>query len=350
MRLNTIAVGVVALCLGSAAIAGDVNAFDAASFQAGFNAAFQSKDANAVGKFIAANYNEGGVSKQEFVRQLGDLFHRADVNVEYHITDFQQIPGTNYGSVKLAAKMSTRPVKQLSQNGHDAIPAAWNEAKVVRTAGYATVVYENAGWRLIAATTGDCSSDNADAATMQGTGWGSLINPAGFSAILIADSNKPVYQKTTDRHVFESPDGNLPALDATAWETKFRNAWNSKNIAQIMSFYSAHFTDLGMELPQIEQGFRKMLAQFDAIHCDYKVVGVRFLPGAPVASIKAELDLRGVKNGVEETILRTGGTASLVVENGTWKTFAVQPLRIGDIGEKAYQAALSTDAKTASAK
>ena len=74
------------------------------------------------------------------------------------------------------------------------------------------------------------------------------------------------------------------------------------------------------------------------------MVGVRFPTGAPVASIKAELDLRGVKKGTSALvpILQTGGTASLVIEDGKWKTFAVQPLRTADVGEKAYQLALTS--------
>lgn len=346
MRITVLAVGALAFGLGNAAMAGDKANFDVAAFESSFNAAFQNKDANAVAGHLASLYNEGGVSRQEMVRQLNELFQKADVNVSFHFSDFQPIPGTRLAHVKIVSKMNAHPI-HVAQAGESSTVLASNEERTMRGSGFATLAYEKGEggyrWRLVTTDTGCTGSGGNNAAFLGGDGWGSQINPAAFTPDLLSPSNKPVFQGSAHQQVFQSPEGKLPAFDVKKWENGFREAWNSKDLARIMSYYSSNFTTMGMDHSQIRQGFQKMLQEYDRIHCDYKVIGVRFPSGAPTASLKAVLELRGAKKGSDtfETLLQAAGTASLIVEKGTWRAYATQPLSSSDIGEHEYKVAMA---------
>lgn len=345
MRITVLATGVLALGLVNAAMAGDTAGFDVAAFESSFNAAFHNKDANAIAGHLASIYNEGGVSRQEVVRQLNELFQKADVNVSFHFTEFHPIPGTRLAHVKVVSKMNAHPI-QVAKAGESSTVLASDAERTMRGSGFATLVYENGDggwkWRLVATDNG-CSGGSQTAAFLGGDGWGSQINPAAFTPDLLSPANKPAFQGSAHQTVFKSPDGKLPAFDVKKWETGFRDAWNSKDLAKIMSYYSQNFTTMGMDRSQIEQGFQKILQDYDRIHCDYKVIGIRFPAGAPTAALKAVLELKGAKKGSEtfETLLQAAGTASLMVEKGAWRAYATQPLNSSDIGEREYRVAMA---------
>lgn len=306
--------------------------FDKAQFEAGINAAFNAKDANAVGKYLASNYNEGGVSKDMAIRQLAELFQKADVQVRIRIVDFHQFGDTHYGSARFLTEMT--------------VNNAGGPRRSLRTAGYVGMVNENGQWELVSNA---CGVQNRPVPGPSGTppvdinksdidwaGWGSAVNPASIGSDLISESNRPAFSPDFGQ---SAPNRTLPKFDNAKWESGFMTAWNRKDADAILRFYTPYYTEFGLDVKGIKAALNQTFEAYDRIDCKYRVLSISYIPNSNLASIKAVLDLRGALKGTTDLkpILQVAGYASLIATRNQWKVYAVQTTALPDIGSTSWE-------------
>jgi len=293
------------------------------TLESGINSAFERKNAAAVSNFLASIYNEGGVSRAEVTRQLSALFKAGTVQVNYKVLDFHQFPGKNIGYFRTSTEMSVRGANAA--------------AKDLRTAGYASAINEGGQWRIFATQPAACPRvNNLDVASERGdwSGWGSQINPAGMASGMLPEADRPVFAANFVQDVLDLP-GRLgfspqapsgPKFDKAEWQRRFESAWNSKNEAELLSFYGADYNEFGLDRAAVADALRGTLARYDKIDCKYRVLGIKYFPGGKLASLKAVVDLRGQPKGSGnmEPILQVAGYASLMAEGREWKIYATQ--------------------------
>lgn len=325
------------LALAGATFAANPASFDLNNFQTRLNAAFAAHDAQAVGQLISPLFNEGGVSKGEYIQQLTQLFNAADVNVNITLSGFTHIPGTNFGFAKILSSMSVAPHenKNLFGIGPAAAPVTF------RSEGYATFTEENGVYQLAASAGSACQSAPSEvgASAASPGAWGSLINPASIAPGLLTAGQRPSFTPFTASTVAAAANSSAPSFDKAAWEQRFAAAWAAKNVGEIMSFYSTRYTVLGLDYEQLAASTATLLNQYSSLHANYQVLGIKFFPGSNLASLQAELTITGTPVGSTKstTVLTANGTASLIAENGAWKVYAVQPSSIQDVGEQKFQ-------------
>lgn len=312
--------------------------FDKEKFEAGINSAVSHKDAAAVGKYLASIYNEGGVSKDLAVKQLSELFKKSEVHLSYRIVEFRQFPGTKMGYLKTYTEMSV----------------ASSAPRTLRTIGYASMVREKGSWRIVGTQAAACPRvNNFNIAEEKGdwSGWGSQLNPASIASSVLSSSNVPEF--STD---FSSPAkapsagdasraASQPKFDKEEWERRFVQAWSSKNEQQILSFYGTTYDEFGLNVAGVRKALKKMLADYDRIECKYRVLGIHYIPGSKLASIKAALDLRGARKGSTDLtpILEVAGYASLMAQNGQWRVYQTQLFTAPDVGSLKFEDARSKE-------
>lgn len=296
---------------------------DARSFESNVNGAFSEKDAKRFGEVLASTYNEGGVSKEEALRQFSSLTEKANVQVRYHVVEFHEFPGGKRGYLKTTTEMTVN-----SDNGG---------AKTLKTAGFASLTREEGGWKLVATQPAGCPHvQNLDLTAERGDweGFGSQVNPAGLAGSILPEDARPKFTmigSDTGRAPsalafgFQAPEGS-PKFDKDAWERRFVHAWTSKSAQEIVSFYAAEYNELGFDRATVTQAVRQTVARYDKIECKYRVLGIKYFPGGHLASLKAVLDLQGQEKGSSSMtpIAQTAGYASLVADGDGWKIYATQ--------------------------
>lgn len=329
MRQLLLIACLIAFCAGALGQARKPAAnFDKDKFEAGINAAFEHHDAKAVGEFLAAFYNEGGVSKDLVVQQLSQLFKKSDVHVHYQISDFHQYPGTNLGYLKTYTEMSL----------------AGSTPRTLHTLGYASMVNEGGTWRIVGTQAAACPRvNNFDFAAEKGdwSGWGSQLNPASIASSVLSPDDVPKF--STDfaatgsapaaGHAFAAT-ASLPKFDKEEWERRFVHAWNSKNAQEILGFYAKTYGEFGLDVTAVSKALDQTLAAYDKFDCKYRVLGIHYIPASDLASVKAVLDLRGVRKGATDLtpVLQVMGYASLVAQHGQWKIYQTQLFTAPEVG------------------
>lgn len=299
--------------------------FDKAKFESGINAAFNAKDANAVGKYLASNYNEAGASKDMVIRQMAELFQKADVQVRFRMLDFHQFADTKVGYARVLTEMTVSTA---------------SGRKTLRTAGYAGLVNENGVWALTSVACGispdvlPSGMPDVDNPNIEWVGWGSLLNPASIVSDLISESNRPRFSSDFDQSF-----AGLPKFDRAKWEQTFTEGWDKKNAAEILSQYVEQYTEFGLDRSGIKAAMEQTFKAYDRIDCKYHVLAISYIPGTNLASIKAVFELKGVPKGSTEltTLLQAAGYASLVAEQNVWKVYAVQTSAAPDIGLQSWE-------------
>jgi hypothetical protein len=293
-------------------------------FETTLNAAYEKKDANAVGEQLASIYNEGGVSREMAVRQIQELFQKTDLKVHYRVVGFHQFPGTKIGYAQV--------VTEISVGGKNAA------VRTLQTAGYLSMINEGGSWRAFASQpAGGCPKVQnfaEEVETGNWSGWGSQLNPAGFASGGLSEGALPQFSNVFNAprigamppaHSFaDSP--NLPKFNKEEWEERYRHAWNTKNVAEILGFYGSIYNEFGLNKAAVRSALTKTLEDYAKIDIKYRVLGFTYLPGTKLASLKAVMDLRGVRKGASEPtpILQVMGYASLIAEGKQWKVYATQ--------------------------
>jgi hypothetical protein len=307
------------LALGPGLVLGQDKAAVQTRIETAINSAFSNKDANAIGTHIASIYNEGGVSKDELIRQLSALFKSSTVQLQFHVLDFHQFPGKNIGYFKTSSEIRVSEA--------NAAP------KELKTSGFASAIKEGTEWKIVATQPAACphiQNFSVEAERGDWVGWGSQLNPAGLVEATLPSAERPMFALGPRAEAA----AGAPKFDQDDWQKRYEGAWSAKNAQEILNFYAADYNEFGVDKTGLGKSLRDTFARFEKIQCKYRVVGIRYLPGTKLASLKAAIDLQGQAKGSGSLtpILQVTGYASLMTEGGKWKVYATQLFTTPAIG------------------
>lgn len=154
--------------------AATVTPLDRASFAERLERAYNAKDVGAISASMSKLYNDAGLSKAEATAALEKLLAGYDsVETYYRVLDFKQFPGTNLGSIKAVLQITGVP------KGRSASEV------VVRTFGYASVVFEDGDWRVYGTQAGASGVMNFNPESLTPESW-----PAWGSRLTLDEQNK----------------------------------------------------------------------------------------------------------------------------------------------------------------
>ncbi len=114
-------------------------AFNKAAFEARVVNGWNRKDAKLIGSYLSRLYNEIGVSRNDLLRQVNDIFARYDeISCRYRVLAFKRFPDSDLASIKAVMEVKGKPA------------GSGEFRNIVQTMGYASLIFEDGDWKVYA--------------------------------------------------------------------------------------------------------------------------------------------------------------------------------------------------------